>query len=286
MRRGALQAVIVASVVHLDQDAAGTLATQLRAAVGGGLCIRTWSHLPQGSGLGTSSILAAALLDALACISGRGQWDRRELVHRVLVLEQLLTTGGGWQDQVGGIYGGVKRCRSAPGLPLQVDTDALTPAPPFTRELEKHLVLVYTGTTRLARDLLQSVLRRWGLQEPATVATIRALRDNAHACAAAIGNGDVATLGRCVSTYWEQKKALAGTACEPPHVTAIMDLLRPHVWGQALAGAGGGGFLFAITKRPDAAAELEALVRSAPALAEVTFHRVEIDTDGLCTIPI
>ena len=33
-------------------------------------------------------------------------FTRSHLIHAVLYVEQLLTTGGGWQDQVGGVYGG------------------------------------------------------------------------------------------------------------------------------------------------------------------------------------
>jgi hypothetical protein len=40
----------------------------------------------------------------------------RELFHDVLRLEQELTTGGGWQDQVGGVLPGVKMITTAPGL--------------------------------------------------------------------------------------------------------------------------------------------------------------------------
>jgi galactokinase/mevalonate kinase-like predicted kinase len=65
-----------------------------------GLRISTWADIPRGSGLGTSSILAAALVRALLRV--RGEPDSNEEVsHKVLVLEQLMGTGGGWQDQVG-----------------------------------------------------------------------------------------------------------------------------------------------------------------------------------------
>ena len=53
----------------------------------------------QGSGLGTSSILAACLLAAVgAAATGDVTIDRDALVHAVLRAEQMLTTGGGWQD--------------------------------------------------------------------------------------------------------------------------------------------------------------------------------------------
>ena len=97
--------LVFCGLVALGPDAA-PLADQLRAR-GGGIEIESWSRLPQGSGLGTSSILAAALV---ACVSSAlgVRRDASDLTHAVLQVEQLLTTGGGWQDQVGGILPGVK----------------------------------------------------------------------------------------------------------------------------------------------------------------------------------
>ena len=74
---------------------------------------------------------------------------------QVLYLEQLLTTGGGWQDQCGGLYGGAKISESGKGLPVHVDTNQIQVPPGFMEKLSRHLLLVYTGKTRLARNLLQ-----------------------------------------------------------------------------------------------------------------------------------
>lgn len=68
----------------------------------------------------------------------------------------MLTTGGGWQDQAGGILPGIKRCSSAPSLPLSVSIEVLPLSRPFLAALSSHLQLVYTGKTRLARNLLQA----------------------------------------------------------------------------------------------------------------------------------
>lgn len=63
--------------------------------------------------------------------------------------------GGGWQDQVGGLFGGVKIARSAAQLPLRVEVEQLSLSQDFLSVLQQHLLLVYTGKTRLARNLLQ-----------------------------------------------------------------------------------------------------------------------------------
>src|SRR5207247_5841723 len=83
--------------------------------LGGGLRLTTAAQVPKGSGLGTSSILGAALLAALNRAFGR-EPSLEELCLEVLRLEQLMGTGGGWQDQVGGMWGGVKFARSAPAI--------------------------------------------------------------------------------------------------------------------------------------------------------------------------
>ena len=73
------------------------------------------SAIPAGSGLGTSSILASTVLGSLNDFCGLG-WDKNEIGRRTLVLEQLLTTGGGWQDQFGGLLAGVKLLQTQRGF--------------------------------------------------------------------------------------------------------------------------------------------------------------------------
>lgn len=75
------------------------LSDQLNSLTKSGLEIHIWSDLPQGSGLGTSSILAGCVVSVLWTVSGQS-FSKSSLIHAVLYLEQLLTTGGGWQDQV------------------------------------------------------------------------------------------------------------------------------------------------------------------------------------------
>lgn len=71
--------------------------------------------------------------------------------------------------------------------------------------------------------------------------------------------GSLPLLGQCLTLYWEQKKLMA-PGCEPLAVRRIMDVLAPHVYGQSLAGAGGGGFLYLLTKEPKQKKALEAVL--------------------------
>ena len=70
-----------------------------------GLKITLLCAVPKGSGLGTSSILGAVMLAPFSRFFGRPV-VMDELIRQVLQVEQMLTTGGGWQDQIGGAVGG------------------------------------------------------------------------------------------------------------------------------------------------------------------------------------
>ena len=91
-----------------------SLKSQLEA-FGCGIELTLLSAIPAGSGLGTSSILASTVLGALNDFCGL-MWDKTEIGHRTLVLEQLLTTGGGWQDQFGGLLHGIKLLQTKRGF--------------------------------------------------------------------------------------------------------------------------------------------------------------------------
>ncbi|XP_069511095.1 L-fucose kinase isoform X2 [Ambystoma mexicanum] len=165
------------------------LQDQLKEGFGGGFELHTRSNLPHGSGLGTSSILAGAVMAVLYRAAGKSS-STESLIHAVLHLEQVLTTGGGWQDQVGGLMPGIKIGRSTARLPLKVDVEAISPPSGFIQILNEHLLLVYTGKTRLARNLLQDVLRNWYARLPSIVQNTDALVSNAEECARAFSQGD------------------------------------------------------------------------------------------------
>lgn len=61
--------------------------------------------------------------------------------------------------------------------------------------------------------------------------------------------GSLSALGACLERSWQQKKVMA-PGSEPASVRVMMEALRPLVLGQSLGGAGGGGFLYVLTREP------------------------------------
>ncbi len=134
-----------------------TLEEQLKA-FGAGIEITLLSAVPAGSGLGTSSILASTVLGAISDFCGLN-WDKNEIGHRTLILEQLLTTGGGWQDQYGGVLRGVKLLQTTSGLNQNPQVRWL-PDYLFTgAEYRACHLLYYTGITRTAKGILAEIVR-------------------------------------------------------------------------------------------------------------------------------
>ncbi|XP_069724779.1 L-fucose kinase isoform X1 [Phaenicophaeus curvirostris] len=254
------------------------LRDQLMESFGGGFEVHTWSKLPHGSGLGTSSILAGAVMASLYRAAGKAA-STESLIHAVLHLEQRLTTGGGWQDQVGGLMPGIKIGRSKAQLPLRVEVEKIPVPEGFIQTLNDHLLLVYTGKTRLARNLLQDVVRNWYARLPSIVQNADTLVSNAEECAQALRQGNLLLVGKCLDRYWQQKKCMA-PGCEPLAVRRMMDALRPYVYGQCLAGAGGGGFLYVLTKAPRQKEALHQILAQTEGLGNFSIHSVEVDTGG------
>ncbi|MCX4369142.1 MAG: bifunctional fucokinase/fucose-1-phosphate guanylyltransferase [Duncaniella sp.] len=222
--------------------------------MGGGLEITLFSAIPAGSGLGTSSILASTVLGAISDFCALA-WDKTEICKRTLILEQLLTTGGGWQDQYGGVIGGVKLLQSTKEL-AQEPLIRRLPSDLFTdpQYAPCHL-LFYTGITRTAKDILAEIVRRMFLNHGEQIGLLREMKNHTMEMYDAIQRDDFARMGRLVRRTWQQNMTLDhGT--NPPGVDAITRLVDDLCLGYKLPGAGGGGYLYMIAKEPEAAGRI------------------------------
>ena len=221
-----------------------------------GLEVISTSLLPHGSGLGTSSILAACVLASLgACIGLKDANDPHWLVQKVLLMEALHSTGGGWQDQVGGIFPGVKLCKSQINqYPVDISVESFQLSQSTIDELNGRMVLGFTGKPRLAKNILQNVLRRFALRKEEIMTTVEKLVCGANDAFKAIQAHDFELVGKLVSEYWEQKCVMAGgegSGVEPEEVRKLFDLFKKSnlIEGGTLCGAGGGGFMFLLLKK-------------------------------------
>ena len=147
-------------------------------------------------------------------------------------------------------------------------------------ELEKRLVLMYTGKPRLAKNLLQNVVRNWYSKDKNIVECFNNNYSLAGDCWDCVKKRDVKGVGRCLSQYWVYKRRLA-PGSEPVVVRDILAVLEKMTDGASLAGAGGGGFLAAVMMEGVEREEVERAVRGVEGTDRVTFHTIGVDREGI-----
>lgn len=248
-------------------------------AFGCGIEVTMLSAIPAGSGLGTSSMLAATVLGTLNDFCGL-HWDKNELGIRTLILEQLLTSGGGWQDQYGGILPGVKLLTTERGFnqspkTLWLPTDIYT-----LPDYKPCHLLYYTGITRTAKNILGEIVRRMFLNQGDELAVLRQMKQHAHDMYEAIQCVDYDRVGQLVRKTWAQNQSIdAGT--NPVAVKQITDLVDDLCTGYKLPGAGGGGYLYMMAKDADAASRIRTILQNNAPNSRARFVEMNLSQTGL-----
>ena len=260
----------------------GTFLSPLKSQLesfGSGIELTLLSAIPAGSGLGTSSILAATVLGALNDFCGLG-WDKNEIGHRTLMLEQMLTTGGGWQDQFGGVFGGVKLLQTGRGFEQNPSVRWL-PNDLWTQpEFRPCHLLYYTGITRTAKQILSEIVRRMFLNDNAELRLLREMKEHTMEMYEAIQQNDFQRMGLMMRKTWLQNQNLdSGT--NPPAVAALTAFIDDLCLGYKLPGAGGGGYLYMIAKDPDASARIKQILSDHRQNRNARFVDLSLSTTGL-----
>ncbi len=246
---------------------------------GCGIELTLLSAIPAGSGLGTSSILAATVLGAINDFCSLA-WDKSEIGRRTLVLEQLLTTGGGWQDQFGGVLGGVKLLQTQRGFE-QTPLVRWLPDDIFTQpEYAQCHLLYYTGITRTAKNILSEIVRRMFLNHNGQLQMLREMKAHALDMYETIQRHDFNQLGALVRKTWIQNQTIdSGT--NPAAVKALTDLVDDLCLGYKLPGAGGGGYLYMVAKDPEAAARIKQILAVNRTNSNARFVEMSLSKKGL-----
>lgn len=228
--------------------------------LGGGFLLRSRVlGVPKGSGLGTSSILCAACAQALLEFFGFSH-SPEEITQRVLVMEQLMDTGGGWQDQVGGLWPGIKLIRSDPGPLQKPRVRPLILSEDTRKALDSRFALIYTGQRRLARNLLREVVGRYLGREPEAMDILEEIQELAVRMAFQLERGRLDAFGDLMNRHWVLSQRL-DPGCANTLIHQILSSIHHLTAGQMICGAGGGGFLQVLLKEGVTKAELEACLR-------------------------
>ena len=246
---------------------------------GCGIELTLLSAIPAGSGLGTSSILASTVLGTINDFCGL-TWDRNEIGHRTLVLEQLLTTGGGWQDQFGGLLQGAKLLQTERGF-AQNPVIRWLPSELYSQpDFRACHLLYYTGITRTAKSILAEIVRKMFLNQHDELALLRTMKHHAMDMYEAIQRNDFVRMGQLVRKTWTQNQLL-DNGTNPAEVKLLTDRVDDLCLGYKLPGAGGGGYLYMVAKDPEAAARIRQILTSNRLNPNARFVNMSLSTKGL-----
>ena len=203
-----------------------------------GLEIHHQGDLPARTGIGSSSTFSVGLIRALTALRGQ-MIGKHELALKALELEQnILKESVGSQDQVAASYGGLNLIQFRQNGSIQVEP--VTTAPGRIDELEKNLLLLYTGSSRMGGEIAASVIAKMR-DKSAELHQMRKLVDKA--VNILTGTGSLNAFGELLHETWSLKRSLADGVTNS-EVDDLYNLARDHgALGGKLLGAGSRGFM-------------------------------------------
>lgn len=237
--------LIACGIIPINEDAN---LQEILKKLGGGIYLSTQViDVPKGSGLGTSSILSGACVKAIYEFLGQKLCDN-DLYGIVLSMEQIMSTGGGWQDQVGGITSGIKLISTEKGIDQVIKVEKICLPDNVMSELQERFALIYTGQRRLARNLLRDVVGGYISGRKDTVDALERMQRVAALMKFELERGNIDEFANCLNQHWELSKQLdkgSTNTCINQIFISIEDLID----GKFISGAGGGGFLQVVLKK-------------------------------------
>ena len=202
---------------------------------------------PRGSGLGTASILIAGILKAIFEFFGI-EYDDNDICNKVLEIEQIMGTGGGWQDTIGGIHKGFKLITSEKGIYQDLKVKNINIKKENLEELKKRFLLINTGERRLSRTLLKQVIERYIGNIEENVVNLDKIKNIAEKMVETLEKGNIDDFAKLLNEQWNcSLKIIPETTNNL--INGIFKLIDEYIDGKMICGPGGGGFLQIILKK-------------------------------------
>ena len=233
----------------------------------------TRADFPSGSGLGGSGAMGVAAVAALAALRRRSPMPveiARE-AHRLETDDAGVP--GGKQDQYSAALGGIQFLEfDDPG----VGATRLEVPASCVRELEQHLVLCYSGASRLSGQTIARVMGRYAAGDSGVTAALDGLKACAFAMRHALLRGDVGAVGELLSENWRHQRAL-DPEMETAEMRALADVAaRAGSGGWKACGSGAGGCLLFLARPGEEHAVAEALRGAGGAILRYTFDAMGV----------
>jgi len=206
----------------------------------GSLEITTIADVPANTGLGTSSSFTVGLLSALHTYK-RESITAKALAEEACRIEiDILEEPIGKQDQYMAAFGGITcltftRNGDVTVTPLNISPDTL-------EELERHIMLFYTGIRRNTSDVLSGQNKASEKDDSKVIDSLHRIKEIGEEAKIALESGNIQRFGQLLDVHWKAKKNLSSKVSRP-EIDKWYALARENgALGGKIMGAGGGGF--------------------------------------------
>ena len=204
-----------------------------------GVEISSTADIPGGTGLGSSSTFTVGLLNSLNCY--KGKFVSKDKLAKLACEVEIEKLGNpiGKQDQYGAALGGLNFIKF--NQDGSVSHEPILMEGKTYKELQKNLLMFYTGTTRSANTILAEQTKNITSEDKAR--NLLKMCGLAKDMKVALENNDISSFGKILDEGWQLKKELASGIANPAIDEAYEIAMKNGALGGKLLGAGGGGFL-------------------------------------------
>lgn len=214
-----------------------------------GVTITTMIDAPPGSGLGSSSALVVALVEAFRELLGL-PLGRYDVAHVAFEIERLeLALEGGKQDHYAAAFGGVNLIEFLPSD--RVIVNPLRVADATLWELQSSIIICFTGHSRSSGQIIKDQVSSVTSKDEITLEGMHQLKSDAMAMKSALLVGDLPGMARILDHSWQAKKSTA-VSISTPLIDNLWDVAHKEgAMAGKVSGAGGGGFMFFLVDPDD-----------------------------------
>ena len=213
--------------------------------------------IPRGSGLGTSSILILAILQAIY------------KYENIYVSENELINKGG------AIRKGIKLLTSTPGEKQNLEIETIKIPSKAMKELKERFVLVYTGKTRNSGDIVKEIMDKY-LEDNEQKEKIISLKGIAVSMKRVLEEGNIEEFANLLSKNYEISRTLSGKI-ENETIKKIFEIAENMTSGKMICGAGNGGFLEIVLKKNVQKSQLEEKLEKSFPDSEIKVWEIELE---------
>ncbi len=242
----------------------------LRFGIEDYLEIGIFSHMPVGTGLGGSSAFTVSLIKGLSTYIGR-RLDKKEIAEIACEIEiDTLGEPIGKQDQYAAALGGFNKIKFE--TDGSVKTEQLFIDYKTRLDLEKNLVVFFTGITRSA----SSVLKEQNSRTVINRSYLKSLLSLVDIFGKKLVNRNFKAMGEILHESWTIKKRLASSISNEKIDKLYSTGIKNGAWGGKVLGAGGGGCILFLVSENRKQELREMVSKQAESLGLIDFKEVPI----------